>query len=47
MGLFVHDDPSYDPSIRQTGFYRYRQLLSESAGHWFLVDLITLAGPCP
>ncbi len=47
MGLFVHDDPSYDPSIRQTGFYRYRQLLSESAGHWFLVDLITLAGAMP
>ena len=47
MGLFVHDDPSYDPSIRQTGFYRYRQLLSECAGHWFLVHLITLAGAVP
>ena len=47
MGLFVHDDPSYDPSIRQTGFYRYRQLLSECASHWFLVDLITLAGALP
>ena len=47
MGLFVHDDPSYDPSIRQTGFYRYRQLLSECASHWFLVDLVTLAGATP
>ncbi len=47
MGLFIHDDPSYDPSIRQTGFYRYRQLLSECASHWFLVDLVTLMGATP
>lgn len=27
MGLFFPEDPHFDENQRQTGFYRYRQLL--------------------
>lgn len=47
MGLFFPDDASYDESVRLTGFDRYRQVLSSSAGNWFLVNLITVLGAVP
>lgn len=47
MGLFVPEDPNYDESVRQTGFYRYRQLLSLHAGDWCKLGLVTLGGCLP
>lgn len=47
MGLLFPDDPHYDPSQRQTGFYRYRQLLSDHFGHWLKLNLLTLLGLLP
>ena len=32
MGLFFPEDPHFDENTRQTGFYRYRQLLSVRFG---------------
>ena len=47
MGLFVREDPSYDETIRQTGFNRYKQLMSIRFGHWWKVSMITLVGMVP
>ena len=47
MGLFVREDPGYNENIRQTGFNRYKQLLSIRFGQWWKVNLITLAGLAP
>lgn len=47
MGLFVHEDPYYDPEVRQVGFNRYKQLLSFHAGSWMKLNLLTLAGAVP
>ena len=47
MGLFVHDDSDLDPDIRQTGFNRYKQLLSLHALHWLKLNLLTLVGALP
>ncbi len=47
MGLFFREDPGYDPAVRQTGFNRYRQLLSSCFGTWWRVNLLTLAGFAP
>ncbi len=47
MGLLTPKDPSYDLSVRQTGFYRYRQLLSLYGVHWFKVGLFTVLGALP
>ncbi len=47
MGLFIHDDPDYNEDIRQTGFYRYRQLLSVRFGRWWAAGMLTLAGFVP
>lgn len=47
MGLFIHDDPGYDPGVRQTGFNRYKQLLSLHAFHWLKLNLLTVAGALP
>lgn len=47
MGLFVAEDPHYDPSVRQTGFNRYRQLLGDRFGAWWKINLLTLAGFAP
>lgn len=47
MALFTPDDPGYDESIRQTGFNRYKQLLSFHAGTWLKVNLFTVAGALP
>lgn len=46
MALFFADD-GYSMQSRQTGFARYRQLLSFYAMHWMLVNLITLLGALP
>jgi len=47
MGLFVRDDPDYDINVRQTGFNRYKQLLSLHAGHWMCLNLAAAAGALP
>ena len=47
MGLFFAEDPHFDETERQTGFYRYRQLLSTRFGRWWKTNLLTLAGFAP
>lgn len=47
MGLFFPEDPHFDETQRQTGFYRYRQLLSARFGRWWKTNLLTLAGFVP
>lgn len=47
MGLFVHEDPYYDPSVRQVGFNRYKQLLSLHAFSWIKLNLLTVLGGLP
>ena len=47
MGLFIPDDPHIDENERQTGFYRYRQLLNARFGQWWKVNFLTLAGFIP
>lgn len=47
MGLFFPEDPHFDENRRQTGFYRYRQLLSNRFGQWWKINLLTLAGFLP
>lgn len=47
MGLFTPEDPSYDITVRQTGFYRYKQLLTLRGGHWMCLNLATVAGALP
>lgn len=47
MGLFFPEDPHFDETQRQTGFYRYRQLLSARFGRWWKINLLTLAGFVP
>ena len=47
MGLFISEDRSYDMNVRQTGFRRYKQLLSLHFGSWWKIHLITVAGFMP
>lgn len=47
MGLFVREDPSYNEDIRQTGFNRYKQLLSARFGQWWKTGMVTLVGFVP
>ena len=47
MGLLFPEDPHFDETQRQTGFYRYRQLLSLRFGRWWKTNLLTLAGCVP
>ncbi len=47
MGLFFPEDPHFNENERQTGFYRYRQLLSNRFGRWWKTNLLTLAGFFP
>lgn len=47
MGLFFPEDPHFNETKRQTGFYRYRQLLSARFGRWWKTNLLTLAGFVP
>ena len=45
MALF--GEPRFDMSVRQKGFNRYRQLLSNFGVHWFQVNLFTVLGALP
>ena len=47
MGLLFPEDPHYNENERQTGFYRYRQLLSNRFGRWWKINLLTLMGFMP
>lgn len=47
MALFFPDDASYDESVRMTGFYRYRQLLSFYTFGWIRTNLMTVLGVLP
>lgn len=47
MGLFFPEDPHFNETKRQTGFYRYRQLLSARFSRWWKTNLLTLAGFVP
>lgn len=47
MGLLFPDDKQYQLGGRQTGFNRYKQLLSQYFGSWFKVNLLTLVGAMP
>ena len=47
MGLLFAEDPHFNENERQTGFYRYRQLLSARFGRWWKTNLLTLAGFAP
>lgn len=47
MGLLFPEDPHFNENERQTGFYRYRQLLSVRFGRWWKISLLTLAGFVP
>lgn len=47
MGLFTPEDPNYDLSVRQTGFNRYKQLISLHFGPWMKLNLLTVAGALP
>ena len=47
MGLLFPEDPHFNENQRQTGFYRYRQLLSVRFGRWWKTNLLTLAGLVP
>ena len=47
MGLFFAEDPHFNENERQTGFLRYRQVLSVRFGQWWKIDLLTLAGFVP
>jgi len=47
MGLFIREDPAYDENVRQTGFNRYKQLMSVRFGHWWKVSTLTLLGLVP
>ena len=47
MGLLFAEDPHFDETERQTGFYRYRQLLSTRFGRWWKTNLLTLADLAP
>ena len=47
MGLLFAEDPHFNENERQTGFYRYRQLLPARFGRWWKTNLLTLAGFAP
>lgn len=47
MGMFVREDPNYNEDVRQTGFNRYKQLMSIRFGQWWKVNLLTLSGMAP
>lgn len=47
MGMFFPDDDTYNNGLRQTGFNRYKQLLSERSGGWLKMNLITCIGAAP
>lgn len=47
MALWFPEDHDYDETVRQTGFRRYKQLLSTRFGQWWKVNLLTLLGCVP
>lgn len=47
MGLFIPEDKFQDDSRRQTGFNRYKQLLSLHAWDWIKLNALTLLGLVP
>ena len=47
MALWFPEDHDYDETVRQTGFRRYKQLLSIRFGRWWKVNLLTLLGCLP
>lgn len=47
MALWFPEDHDYDENIRQTGFNRYKQLMSVRFGQWWKVNLLTLIGFLP
>ena len=47
MGMFYREDPHFNENERQTGFYRYRQLMGNCFGKWWKVNFLTLAGFVP
>lgn len=47
MAFWFPEDHDYDETVRQTGFKRYKQLLSTRFWQWWKVNLLTLAGFLP
>lgn len=47
MGMFLPDDPHINENERQTGFYRYRQLMNTRFSQWWKVNFLTLIGFLP
>lgn len=47
MGLLIPEDKEYDEEKRQTGFNRYKQLLSRHFKEWLVLNAITLLGSLP
>ena len=47
MGMFYREDPHFNENERQTGFYRYRQLMGNCFGKWWKVNMLTLIGFVP
>lgn len=47
MALWFPEDHDYDEDVRQTGFRRYKQLMSVRFGQWWKVNLLTLLGFLP
>lgn len=45
--MFVREDPGYDENVRQTGFNRYKQLMSIRFAQWWKISMITLVGFVP
>lgn len=47
MAFWFPEDHDYDENVRQTGFRRYKQLLSIRFWPWWKVNLLTLLGFLP
>lgn len=47
MGMFVREDPTYNEDVRQTGFNRYKQLMSIRFAQWWKVSMLTITGLIP
>lgn len=47
MGMFIPEDKFYDETKRQTGFNRYKQLMSRHFFDWLKLNALTLLGFLP
>lgn len=47
MAFWFPEDHDYDETVRQTGFRRYKQLLSTRFWPWWKINLVTLGGCLP